>query len=424
MKIIVLGGGLIGRPMALDLAADPDFEVSVADISNEALDKVLRCKLRPDERRVENRRQEELGLERRDLENRRQEKPALENRRLENTRNERAVRAIKKDLSDPAAVGDLVRDYDLVVIAVPGFMGFRTLRAVIEARRNVVDISFFPEDPFLLQELANRRSVTAVVDCGVAPGMSNILTGYVAHELDELNSVMIYVGGLPEVREWPYEYKAVFSPLDVIEEYVRPARYVENGEIVTRPALSDPELLNFPGVDTLEAFNTDGLRTLARTIKAPFLKEKTLRYPGHVEKMSMLRETGFFSREEVDVNGMRVRPLDVTARLLFPKWKLREGDRDITVLRLVIEGIKLTQRYRYTYDLLDRYDPVTQTHSMARTTGYTATGVVRMIARGLLNRKGLLAPEVIGQQPECVEFLLQELSRRGVVYRRTVEKVC
>ena len=378
MKTIILGAGLIGRPMAVDLAADPRFDVTVADINDEAL------------------------------------------RRL---RNGRAVRTVTQDLSDPDRVKGLVRDYDFVLIAVPGFMGFRTLKAVIEAGKNVVDISFFPEDPFLLEDPAARAGVTAVVDCGVAPGMSNILTGYVAHELDKVRRVTIYVGGLPEFREWPYEYKAVFSPIDVIEEYVRPARYVENGEIVTKPALSDPELLSFPEIGTLEAFNTDGLRTLARTIRAPHLKEKTLRYPGHIEKMAMLRETGFFSREEVQVNGAMVRPLDFTARLLFPKWKLQEGDRDITVMRVIVEGVKAGADWRHTYDLLDRYDSATRTHSMARTTGYTATVVLRMLAGGLLRGRGLTAPELIGREPHCVGFLLKGLEERGVVYRRTVERI-
>lgn len=378
MKIIVLGAGLVGGPMAVDLAADSRFDVTVADIDAEAL-----ARLKKD----------------------------------------RPLTTLVKDLSDTDLVKALVRDYDMVLSAVPGFMGFPTLKAVIEAKKNVVDIAFFPEDPFLLDDLAKERGIAAVVDCGVAPGMSNILTGYVDHFLDETRRVLIYVGGLPEVREWPYEYKAVFSPIDVIEEYVRPARYVEYGKLVVRPALSDPELLDFPGIGTLEAFNTDGLRTLAQTIKAPHMKEKTLRYPGHIEKMAMLRETGFFSQDEILVKGVRVRPLDVTAKLLFPKWKLKDGESDITVLRLVVEGLKGGRSWRYSYDLLDRYDPATRTHSMARTTGYTATVVVRMLAQGMCTRKGIIVPEYIGQQPECVEFVLKGLKERGIVYRETIEKI-
>jgi len=378
MKIIVLGAGLVGGPMAVDLAHESKFEITLVDYNQAALDKIG---------------------------------------------NSYPINKMAKDLSRPDDVKKLVADYDIVVNAVPGFMGFRTLKSVITAGKNVIDIAFFPEDPFELDRPAKEKNVVAIVDCGVAPGMSNILTGHVDNLLDRTDSVLIYVGGLPEVREWPYEYKAVFSPIDVIEEYIRPARYVENGQMVTRPALSDPELLNFPGIGTLEAFNSDGLRTLAQTIDAPNMKEKTLRYPGHIDKMKLFRETGFFSKEEIEINGAKIRPIDFTSKLLFPKWKLDEGEVDITVMQVIIEGEKEGRKLRYTYDLLDRYDDVTGVHSMARTTGYTATMAVRMIAAGLYSEVGISAPEFIGRQPESVEFILDGLKKRGIIYRETLEEI-
>ena len=378
MKVIILGAGLVGGPMAKDLAAEERFDVSVADINESAL-KRLEC-----------------GL---------------------------PIGPVRTDLSDPADVARLVEGYDLVISAVPGFMGYRTLEAVIGAGRNVVDIAFFPEDPFALDDLAKKRGVIAIMDCGVAPGMSNILTGYADHLLDATETAITYVGGLPLIREWPYDYKAVFSPVDVIEEYTRPARYVENGMMVVKPALSDPELIHFPEAGTLEAFNSDGLRTMATTIKAPNLKEKTLRYPGHIEKMAVLRETGFFSREPIEIGGQMIRPLDFTAKLLFPKWEMREGDIDMTIMRVIVEGTRGGERLRYTYDLFDRFDKKTGVHSMARTTGYTATMALRMIAGSLYTRTGISAPEYIGKQPECVAFMLEGLEERGVVYRETVESV-
>jgi saccharopine dehydrogenase-like NADP-dependent oxidoreductase len=377
-KIIVLGSGLVGAPMALDLARDEQFAVSVADISNESLQKCAEVK---------------------------------------------SIKTIQADLADTARVQELVADQDLILNAVPGFLGYQTLKAVIESGKNVVDIAFFPEDPFMLDELAKANHVTAIVDCGVAPGMSNVLVGHVHHELDKTLSALIYVGGLPERRVWPYEYKAVFSPLDVIEEYVRPARYVENGRLVVRPALSDPEYLNLPGVSSLVAFNSDGLRTLARTLDIPNMKEKTLRYPGHIEKIAVLRETGFFSQEPVDIHGMRVRPLDLTAKLLFPIWKLQPGETDITVMQVVVDGEKDGKKVRHTYDLLDRFDVAGNVHSMARTTGYAATAAVRMLSRGLYQRQGIIAPEYIGEEPACVEFMLRELAERGVVYKQRIEKI-
>jgi saccharopine dehydrogenase-like NADP-dependent oxidoreductase len=376
-KIIVLGSGLVGAPMCVDLAKESHFEVTAVDIDIDSL----------------------KSLEKGNY----------------------LIKTIQDDLSKTEKVRELIKPYDVVISAVPGFMGFQTLKAVIEAKKNVIDIAFFSEDPFLLDALAKRNEVTAVVDCGVAPGMSSILVGHVNQLLDETHNVMIYVGGLPEVREWPYEFKAGFSPIDVIEEYIRPARYVENGRLVVKPALSEPELIHFPGVGTLEAFNTDGLRTLATTISAPNMKEKTLRYPGHIEKMAVLRETGFFDKDKITINGAKIRPLDLTARLLFPKWKLNGNDKDITIMKLIVEGKKAEKKLRYIYELLDRHDSSTNTHSMARTTGYTATLVLRMIAQGLYKRQGVSAPEFIGQQPECVHYVLSGLKDRGVVYKETVE---
>jgi len=378
MKITVLGAGLVGGPMARDLAADKGTSVTAVDVSSVALDRLKRF---------------------------------------------RRIKTVQEDLGDPGNIKRIIREADMVISAVPGFIGFKTLRAVLETGKPAVDIAFFPEDPFALGKLAKSKGVTAVVDCGVAPGMSSILAAHAMKKLDKTRNIKIYVGGLPEIREYPYEYKAVFSPHDVIEEYVRPARYIENGKMITRPALSDPEFLTFPGIGTLEAFNTDGLRTMAKTLNVPNMKEKTLRYPGHIEKMAVLRETGFFDTQEVVVNGTRIRPLDFTAKILFPKWKLQEGEADITVMKIIVEGTKNRRPLRISYDLFDRYDERTGVHSMARTTGYTATMAARMIAKGIYRRKGISAPEHIGMDSRCVRFMLDGLAARGVVYRETVERL-
>lgn len=380
MKIIVLGAGLVGAPMAIDLNKEEKFEVTVADYSDDALNSIkIKC---PD------------------------------------------LSTIRKDLSNPENVTTLVSDYDLVVNAVPGFMGFETAKAIIKAGKNSVCIAFYEEDPFELDQLAKDNNVTMIMDCGVAPGMGSALIMNTVRKLDKVESVLIYVGGLPEIREWPSEYKAVFSPIDVLEEYIRPARYIENGFEVVRPALSDPEYIFFPEIGTLEAFNTDGLRTLATTIDAPNLKEKTLRYPGHIEKMAVLRELGFFSKEEnIEIKGMKISPLKMTAQILFPNWKLKQGEVDITIYQSIIEGIKNGQKIRYTIDMYDKYSPETDVISMARTTGYTATLALRMIAEGLYTHKGISPPEYMGKYPKCIKFLLNGLRDRGVVYKETVNEI-
>ena len=378
MRIIVLGCGLVGGPMAVDLSKETYFNVTVADINRDTLDKIEK---------------------------------------------EHGISTIQADLSDPGRISELVKDYDMVLNAVPGFMGFRTLKAIIDAGRNVIDIAFFPEDLFELDNLAKEKGVIAISDIGVAPGMSNVLIGYVDHLLDKTEKAITYVGGLPKIREWPFEYKAVFSPADVIEEYNRPARYIENGKEIIKPALSDPELLKFEGIGTLEAFNSDGLRSLAETIDAPYMIEKTLRYPGHIEIMRILRETGFFGKEKIKIGGAQISPLEFTSKLLFPKWKLEEGEEDITVMKVIVEGQKDNKSLRYTYDLFDIYDPITKVHSMARTTGYTATMAMRMVAKGLYTKKGVSAPEFIGKHKNCVNFLLKGLKERGVIYKELIEEI-
>jgi lysine 6-dehydrogenase len=257
---------------------------------------------------------------------------------------------------------------------------------------------------------------------GVAPGMSNVLVGHACSELEEPTNVKIYVGGLPRIREWPYEYKAVFSPVDVIEEYTRPARFVENGNCIIKPALSDPELLDFPCIGTLEAFNSDGLRSLIKTIKCSNMIEKTLRYKGHIEIIKVLRDTGFFDKKPIELNGTKISPLEFTSKILFPKWKLNEGDEDLTVMRIIVEGVQKNKSIRYTYDLLDYYNTQTCVHSMARTTGYAATMALRTISNGLYESIGISTPEFLGKDKNCVDFMLNGLAQRGIYYTETIEE--
>jgi lysine 6-dehydrogenase len=378
MEITVLGAGLVGHAIVRDLVREEPCSVTVADVSERAL------------ARLE-------GVER--------------------------VKGVRTDLRDTDRIAPLLAESDLVISAVPGFMGFETLRAVIEAGKDVVDISFFNEDPFLLDGPAKSKGVTAVIDCGVAPGLCNIIAGHVDSLLDRTERYVCYVGGLPRVRQWPYEYKAVFSPLDVLEEYTRPARFVEHGREVVRPALSEVEQLNFPGVGTLEAFNTDGVRSLRRTLKAPFMLEKTLRYPGHAGLMRVFKESGFFDTTPIEVMGQSISPMALTSRLLMDQWKLEEGEEDFTVMQVVVEGEKAGGNYRYTYDLLDGYDRETQTTSMARTTGYTCTIVAGQVAGGLFRQKGVCPPEFVGAEQSCFEKLMAEYAKRNIRLRETVDRI-
>lgn len=378
MRILVLGAGLVGGPMAADLAKDNIHTITVADIDPNALDR-LSAKYK--------------------------------------------LTTLRLDLSDSKMVRKLASGYDIVVSAVPGFLGHQTLKAVIEAGTPIIDITFAPEDFMELDSLAKEKNVTAICDIGVAPGMSNLLSAYLVTQLDKADDVKIYVGGLPSVRTWPYEYKAVFSPIDVIEEYTRPARFRVNGKEVVMPALTDVELMDIEGFGQVESFNSDGLRSLLSTLDVPNMIEKTLRYPGHVEKMRILRETGFFNTTPVEIDGRPVRPIDVTAKLLFPMIKLAEGEVDITVMLISVCGLRNGKNMKLSYTLIDKYDPETQVHSMARTTGYTGTMAARLLLEGKFNNPGINAPEMLVKSPDALPFILNGLKERGIIYKYTEEEI-
>jgi lysine 6-dehydrogenase len=368
LNIVVLGGGRVGGAIVRDLTAVEDFSVTVADVDPVAVDRLM----------------------------------------------EDGADGMCLDLSDPSNVDRVIADADLVVGAVPGFMGYRTVERVLEARKPIVDISFFTEDAFGLADKAIAAGVPCLVDCGIAPGFSNLVLGRMEAALDRTDSFRCLVGGLPVERKWPWDYKAPFSPADVLEEYTRPARFRRRGEEVVVPALSDVELVHFPGLGTLEAFATDGLRSLLRTCDAPEMVEKTMRYPGHAELMRILRDSGFFSRKEIQAASGKVRPLDVTSALLFDQWQFEEGEPDLTVMRLEVEGMEDGARVRHVFNLLDYYDPDTETSSMARTTGYMCTGMAHLVADGLWSEPGVAPPETVGSRQECFDAVRRHLEERGV----------
>jgi lysine 6-dehydrogenase len=364
-KVVILGAGLVGRTIALELSKD--YQVTAVDTNSVRLKEL----------------------------------------------NDRKIKTLKADLSSDSGIKKVIRNYDLVICALPGFMGFKALKSIIKAGKNVVDISFFPEDPFLLDELAKKKGVTAIVDCGVAPGLANIILGYHNKKM-KISDYKCLVGGLPYIRDWPFGYKAFFSPIDVIAEYTRPARIVVDGKIVEKPALSDPEIINYNEVGDLEAFNTDGLRSLLKTMKIPNMIEKTMRYPGHIDLMKIFREVGFFSDTEIEVGGKLIKPIDLTTKLLFPFWSPVKGERDYTILEVFIEGIDGSKKSTHQYFIFDSYDSVNENSSMARTTGFTCCAAAGYFLEGKYNRKGICPPEYFGEDENCYNYVISYLQKKGI----------
>lgn len=351
-KIIVLGGGRIGRVIALNLSED--HAVCLADLQ------------KPDEL------------------------PAnIEFKQL--------------DVTDKAALQNTVSDFDLVVGALPSVLGFKALQAVLETGQSMVDISFFTEDPLQLDDLAKKHNATAIVDMGLAPGLTNLFAGHFVATYEQVDELTCLVGGLPVERSLPFQYKAPFAPLDVIEEYTRPARMKRKGQDLVLPPLTEIETLHVPGIGDLEAFNTDGLRTLLTTVDIPTMAEKTIRYPGHAQFITQLKQAGFFN----DAHR------ENTAEVLQKQWQFQAGEQDLTVLEIRVKGIRNGQPTREVYRLVDHYDRKTHISSMARTTGYTCAAAARLLLNNDIE-PGVLAPEHLGQNTHYFENILADLAQRDI----------
>ncbi|MCD4833390.1 MAG: saccharopine dehydrogenase NADP-binding domain-containing protein [Bacteroidales bacterium] len=375
-KIIILGAGMVGKAMAIDLSTK--YKVKSVDIDKDSLDFLS---------------------------------------------NNYEIETEILDVTNEKSLSDAIRDFDLVISAVPGFLGLQTMKNVIRNKKDLVDISFLPEGVLDLDKIAKEHGVTVIMDCGVAPGIPNIIVGY-HNEQMKIENFEYMVGGLPKVRAFPFEYKAPFSPCDVIEEYTRPARYVENRQIVTKPAMSDTELIEFENVGTLEAFNSDGLRSLIYTLdNIPNMKEKTLRFPGHIKMIQALKSAGFLDNKPLNVKGKEFIPFDITSEILFKAWKLNPEDREFTIMRIVVQGEENGIKKEIIYDLYDEYDPVKKLSSMARTTGFTATAAADMILNNVFNEKGMFPPELVGKNPECYKYIMAYLKERNINYLKSQRNI-
>ena len=357
-KIVVLGAGRVGKVIAADLCQE--FDVTSADVNPQALE-------------------------------------SLAQRYPVTTR--------ATDLADPQSVTGAIAGADLVICAVPGFMGFNTLKTVIEAGKDVVDISFFAEDAFELNDLALRHNVTAVVDCGIAPGTPDYLAGAFVRQM-QIEDLTFMVGGLHFHRTGPEQYLPTFSPTDVWEEYTRPARYVRNGQLITLPPLSEPELLEFNTSGhrlLLEAFNTDGLRSLITTMAGRIsnMQEKTLRFPGHIDYIRGLQQSG--------------------QPWLPDMWTPAEDEDEFTIMRIVIRGSQDGKPKKITHTVFVTWDPETRFSSMSRATGYSCTGVARCVLDGAYRRAGISPPSYIGEAPGCADRIFAHLKARNIVFEREDE---
>jgi lysine 6-dehydrogenase len=369
MKAAVLGSGLMGSIIAWDLARSPRTDkVVVADIDGEKL----------------------AALKRR-----------IGGKKL-------SVEVV--DLRDEAKAERFLDGFDVVASALPHGVVHPADVAAVKAGARVVDIAF--EDAQMgMDRDARKHAALLIPGAGLAPGLGGILLAHAVRTLKGADEGHIMVGGIPEKPLPPFDYRLVFSVVGLLREYIEEARVFRGGELVKIPPFSKVEKVEFPEpIGTLEAFCTDGLASLVYTMRGMrILDEKTLRWPGHVEKMKVLMEAGFFSKDKVDVAGTPVSPLDVSYAVLARK--LSEGDpHDVTVMRVIAKSAS----QETVYEMVDRYDDKNGITSMGKTTGYTASIIAQMAGSGELGSKGVVPPET-AVRGSRVGKLLSELNRRGVV---------
>lgn len=372
MKAAVLGSGLMGSVIGWDLARSGSVdEVVVADVDEERL---AALKKRAPGRK--------LSVER-------------------------------LDVKERSKVVGFLKRFDVSASALPHGIVHHSDLAAVQAGAKMVNIAFEDEQMALDGE-ARKSGALLIPGCGVAPGLGAILLVHGLQSVGGGDEGHILVGGLPQKPLPPFGYKLVFSIVGLLREYTDDARVFKGGKIIKVRPFSTVEKVEFPApIGRLEAFCTDGLASLVYTMKGmKILDEKTLRWPGHAERMGLLIDSGFFSKEKLKVGEVEAAPIEMSWAVLGRK--LSEGDpHDLTVMRVIAKGKKGT----VVYDMVDRYDDKNEVTSMGKTTGYTASIVAQMVGRGRIAGKGVVAPEVAVTGP-LVDELLSEHRRRGVVVTR------
>jgi lysine 6-dehydrogenase len=377
LKILVVGCGKVGSEIARDLAGSGEVDSVVAmDASSQNL-KLLRKRV------------------------------------------PKKVQTVKLSISQKPRFHALLERVDLVCGALPGRLGFDLMNETVNACRDTVDISYTPQDAFLLQRKAKDADCRVVPQCGVAPGFTNMCVGDASRRLDQMSSVEIFVGGLPEKPEPPLNYRIVFSLEDVVNEYSRPVQVIEGGKRKKVEALSGRGLTSFPGVGKLEYFLTDGLGSLPRSYpRTREMHEFTLRYPGHGDMMQTLRVLGFFERKPVRIGSVEIVPRQLAIELLRGAMS-RGSPEDFLALRVDVKGSSRGKKSHLRYQLLDHYDRRSGVSAMARTTAYPCTSVALLVGQGRIKEKGIVTPERIARDERLFHFVLRRLAEHGVKMRMT-----
>ena len=328
------------------------------------------------------------------------------------------------DVTDHRGLVKIMKGYDVVIHGTTSRFSMNALKAAIEAKVDIVDLAGggYPQDGVVYDEV-EKAGITAMPGCGVDPGLIDILSGQAIQMLDKANEVFFACGGLPKDPEPPLDYKIVFGGTRMP---VRPGKVpmIADGEQLEMDRYSELESIFVEGLEPMEAF-VDGypssLLKLCVEEGVRNFRGKTIRYSGFVDKIMFLNDLGLISEEPVDYNGVKVVPRELFHKIVYPlvRFDTSEGDRDLTVLLVRVSGTKDDKETVISYDMVDFYEEEKQITSMAKTTGYTAALIARMLGRGAIEQKGIQWPVRVICGELCDE-LLGGLRERGVTVTETV----
>lgn len=327
---------------------------------------------------------------------------------------------VQLDISNYSNLLEIIDDVDLVIGLSPGKLGFNVMKACVEKKKNLVDLSFMPEDPFFFQKPALEGGITLIPDCGVAPGLSNLLIGKSSSQLDEVEDTIVYVGGLPQNPVSPLNYKVTWCVEDLFEEYTRKAKIVRDGKTIEVDALEGLEQIEFEGLGKFEAFFTDGVRTLHHTIRANNLWEKTLRYPGHAEKIKLIKKLGLLRKEPV--KSLNISPWEFMCRFWEENLSLFE-EKDFVLLRTKVSGRKNSKRFMHACEVVDYFDEKRNITAMARTTAYTAFAIIKLLSENRVERKGVVPPEILGMDKRLFEEIRRTLEGKNIKIKQEIKEI-
>ena len=327
---------------------------------------------------------------------------------------------LQLDISNYSNLLEIIDDADLVIGLSPGSLGFNVMKACVEKKKNLVDLSFMAEDPFFFQKEALKGEVIIIPDCGVAPGLSNILIGKSSSQLDKVEDAIIYVGGLPQKPVPPLNYKVTWCVEDLFEEYTRKAKIIRNGKTVEVDALEGLEEVEFEGIGKFEGFFTDGVRTLHHTIKANNMWEKTLRYEGHAEKIKFIKKLGLLEKEPLI--SINMSPWEFMCKFWEENLSFFE-EKDFVLMRIKVSGRKNSTKFLHTYEMIDYFDEKRNITAMGRSTAYTAFAVIKLMIENRIDRKGVIPPEILGMDKKLFEEIEHILKEKNLKIKEKIEKI-